>query len=392
MSTKTISRTTVAAVFIAFAALIGYRAVAHPAYQNLYARDARAKTDLRTRCDICHAPQGRATDPNFLSDFGRAFRASGNRITPALRDRFPDVFLKADEPVEGDGGETIRFETTQVAVSVVVSNARGAFIRGLDRHAFTVLEDGRPQEILQLQNDDAPLALAVIVDASGSALSKDLARWRGAITDLADRLHDDDVFALYTFGETGVERKRDFAPARSDIKSIFEDVRGSGGSPLYDAILKATSDLRERPERRRAILLFSDGSDSGSKATLREAEQGTFRAGIAIFAVDLINREKGARTSATRQAASQTLETLSVETGGRYLTPPGGFSFWGDRAKMKRVFSELLDELHSQYTIVYEPSNGRRSGRWRAIRVDMEQADHAARTRLGYREGREGQP
>jgi hypothetical protein len=56
---------------------------------------------------------------------------------------------------------------------------------------------------------------------------------------------------------------------------------------------------------------------------------------------------------------------------------------------MKKVFSELVDELHSQYTVVYEPSNGRRSGRWRAIRIEMEQTDLTARTRLGYREGRQ---
>ncbi|MBX3278964.1 MAG: VWA domain-containing protein [Acidobacteria bacterium] len=390
MSAKNTSRSVAAAVFaalIALSALTYDRAAAHPAYQNLYSADARARPELLARCEICHEARGRVSDPGFLSGFGRAFAAAGNRITPEMRDRFQDIFLQRDEPAE-EGGETIRFDTTQVAVSVVVSNARGAFIRGLDREAFTVLEDGTPQEILELQSDNAPLALAIIVDASGSALSKDLERWRGAISDIADRLYDNDVFALYTFGEEGIERRRDFAHPSGDVKSLFRSVRGSGESPLYDAILRAAEDLRARPERRRAILLFSDGSDSGSKATLREAEQGTFRAGIAIYAVDLINRGKVARNSAVRQAASQALETLAVETGGRYITPPDGFSIWGDRAKMKRVFSELIDELHSQYTIVYEPSNGRRSGRWRTIRVEMEQTDLAARTRLGYREGR----
>jgi Ca-activated chloride channel family protein len=386
MRKRTFSRKIVAAVIIAF---IGYRAVAHPAYQNLYTRDARAKPELRTDCTICHAPDGRATDPNFLSDFGRAFKRAGNKITPEMRDRFSNLFVPADQPVESLGGETIKFETSQVAINIIVSNPRGEFIRGLDREAFTILEDGRPQEILQLQSDDAPLALAVVLDTSGSTLGKDMERWRNAIGDLADRLHDHDALALYTFGEQGVERKRDFSSSIGDLDAILKDVKGSGGSPLYDAILQAVTDLRARSERRRAILLFTDGSDSGSKATLRETEQGTFQAGISIYAVDLINRSKSSRGMPTRQAAAQALETLSAETGGRYLTPPDGFSLWGDRAKMKKVFSELVDELHSQYTVVYEPSNGRRTGRWRAIRIEMEQADLTARTRLGYREGRQ---
>jgi hypothetical protein len=56
------------------------------------------------------------------------------------------------------------------------------------------------------------------------------------------------------------------------------------------------------------------------------------------------------------------------------------------RMKLKRIFNDLIGELHSQYTIAYEPSNARREGRWRTIRVNLEQADLTARTRLGYRE------
>lgn len=384
MSIKSIIKTLVVALLVAFT---GYQTIGHPAFQNLYALDARARPELRTRCEICHRENGRASDPDFLSEFGRAFRSAGNRITPAIRDRFPDLFRPADEPVEELSGDTIKFETSQVAVNVVVSNARGEFVRGLDREAFTLLEDGREQEIIQIRNDDAPLALAVILDSSGSALSKDLERWRQSIEDLAAELHDQDVLALYTFGEAGIEQTRDFSNTIGDLRPILKNLKGRGSSPLYDAILKAVADLRERPERRRAILLFSDGSESGSSASRRQAEQETFRAGIAIYAIDLINQKKNARSSAERQAAAHVLESLAVETGGRYLPPPPGFSFWGERSKMKGVFRELIDEIHSQYTIVYEPANGRRVGRWRTIRIEMEQSDLKARARLGYREG-----
>jgi hypothetical protein len=101
----------------------------------------------------------------------------------------------------------------------------------------------------------------------------------------------------------------------------------------------------------------------------------------------LVNTEKSAKRSAQRMAAAQTLKQIAQESGGRYLTTEGGFLLLTSRMKLKRIFSDLIDELHSQYTITYEPNNGRRLGRWRTIKVNLEQSDLSARTRLGYREG-----
>ena len=82
-----------------------------------------------------------------------------------------------------------------------------------------------------------------------------------------------------------------------------------------------------------------------------------------------------------RQAAAQVLRQLTEVTGGRYITAEGGFFLLTSRAKLKRIFSGLIDEWHSQYTITYEPNNVRQQGRWRTLRVQMEQADLTARTR-----------
>jgi Ca-activated chloride channel family protein len=142
-----------------------------------------------------------------------------------------------------------------------------------------------------------------------------------------------------------------------------------------------------RPEHRRALILISDGADSASQATLREVEKETFLSGVSVYAIDLVNTEKSARRSPERQAAAQTLKQIAQESGGRYITTEGGFFLMPSRMKLKRIFTDLIDELHSQYTIAYEPNNLRRQGRWRTIRINLEQADLSARTRLGYREG-----
>ncbi len=384
MSFKTVSKTFVIVAFVVFAA---WRAIGHPAYLNLYANDPRSKPELRDKCAICHDPNGRAKDVNFLTEFGREFKTSRYRITPEMRERFRAVFVPADQPVSGITADTISLSTTQVVVNITVTNARGKYVSTLDRQAFTLLEDDREQEVVEFFGEETPMAVAVVLDVSGSVIEKDLNRYRNAVLDLAYRLRPDDALALYTFDESGVRKIRDYSSTVAGLKPLLKELKGEGNTPLYDAILQASKELRVRPERRRALVLISDGADSASQSTLREVEKQAFLAGISVYAIDLVNTEKSSRRSPERQAAAQTLKQIAQESGGRYITTEGGFFLLPGRTKLKRIFSDLINELHSQYTITYEPGSLRRLGRWRTIRVNLEQADLTARTRLGYREG-----
>jgi Ca-activated chloride channel homolog len=383
MSTKALSKIF---VVIALVAIAGWRVVGHPAYLDLYANDPRSKPDLRAKCAICHEPAAKATDPNFLTEFGVQFRTNNYRITAEMRERFADIFLSADQPVSGLTADTLSFSTTQVLVNVTVKNARGKWVSTLDRKAFTLLEDDKEQDVAEFFGEEAPMAVAVVLDVSGSVVEKDLNRYRNSALDLAYRLKPEDTLALYTFDEKGVQKVRDYSSTVAGLKPLLKQLKGEGNTPLYDAILLASNELRVRPERRRALVLISDGGDSASQATLREVEKQTFLAGVAVYAIDLVNTEKSSRRSPERQAAAQTLKQIAQESGGRYITTEGGFFLMPSRMKLKRIFNDLIAELHSQYTIAYEPTNPRRDGRWRTIRVNLEQADLTARTRLGYRE------
>jgi Ca-activated chloride channel homolog len=386
MSRTTISKTLLLVVVVLVAV---WRAVGHPAYLNLYAIDPRSKQELRTDCTICHDPNGRATDPNFLSEFGSEFKANQYRISEEMRTRFANLFNSADQPVTGITADTINVATSQVVVNVTVTDERGEYVTELDQQSFTLLEDDQEQTVIEFLDEKAPLTVAVVLDVSGSVIEKDLERYRNSALDLAYRLRPKDTLAVYTFDKTGVHKVRDYSSTVQGLKSVLKEVKGEGKSPLYDAILTASSELRERPERRRALVLISDGLDNGSTATLREVEKSTMLAGTSIYAIDLVNTEKSSKRSAERQAAAQTLKQIAQESGGRYITTEEGFFLIPSRTKLKRIFTDLIDELHSQYTIIYEPANSRRMGRWRTIRVNMEQSDLSARTRLGYRESLE---
>lgn len=383
MSVKSLGKT---AFVIAFSCLVIWRVNGNANYMNLYALDARAKPELRSNCGICHYARGREDDPAFLTAFGKAFKAAGNKFTPELRDQNPDLFLPKDVPVGNVVTDTYSVTTEQVLINITVRNGKGHYVSGLGIGDFQLLEDGQEQKVQEFYGEDTPLAVAVLMDTSGSALEKDMDRWRKAILDLAYRMHPSDKLAIFTFGEGGVEQIRDFSSNVGDLKPLLKQIRGRGFSPLYDAIIEATEELRYRPERRRAIILLSDGADDESQATQREAERRAFEAGVSVYAIDLINTQRDARRIPARQAGAEILRQLATETGGRYITTEGGPWWRTSRGKLKRLFEELIDELHKQYTIAYDPTNQRKIGRWRTIRVKMIDEEFRASTRLGYRE------
>lgn len=108
------------AALVAFLCLSVWRVIGYPNFMNAYAVDPRSKPELRQSCAVCHAPEGRKTDANFLTEFGREFKANDNRITPAMRDRFIDLFFPSDRPISDVPTDTVKFSTEQVVVNVTV--------------------------------------------------------------------------------------------------------------------------------------------------------------------------------------------------------------------------------------------------------------------------------
>jgi hypothetical protein len=229
-STNTSSHVTKAVcktfVVLSFVVLGSWRVVSHPAYMNLYANDPRSKQELRTDCAICHAVDGKASDPNFLSGFGKAFKANRNRLSDELRERFSNLFNPADRPLSNAPVETVKLSTAQVVVNVTVTNAKGKYITGLDKEAFTLTEDGRAEEMVEFLGEDAPMAVAVLLDTSGSALEADMQKARNAVLDLAHRLRPNDVLAIFTFGEGGVQQIRDFSSSVRDLRPLLKQLKG----------------------------------------------------------------------------------------------------------------------------------------------------------------------
>ena len=180
--------------------------------------------------------------------------------------------------------------------------------------------------------------------------------------------------AIDSFGGMKVKLMQDFTEIR-DVPDSVWDLRVDGETPLYDAITQSADALAQRPERRRAILVVSDGADTKSKATLDQALRKTLDAQASIYAVDL--SDASVYKAQPRDTGAQIMKEMAAKTGGKFYPSAGG-------SELRDAFTKTIDELRQQYTLTYESTNEKYDGKWRVVEVKVAKPLVNVRTRQGY--------
>ncbi len=271
-----------------------------------------------------------------------------------------------------DDDEIVRVETDLVVLNVTATDASNAYVHGLERANFKVYEDGQEQQITNFSREETPFAAALLLDISGSMEGR-VSMARSAAIRFLDGLRADDMAAVYSFHRK-VELVQDFSQSR-DLSPMAYNLAAKGATALHDAIVRAANDLAKRPEKRRAIIVLSDGADTGSEASSDKALAAALAVNATIYTVDMADKLPGSYPS---NPAAGVLRDYATKSGGRFVPTPGG------RA-LREAFGEVLEELSNQYTIGYRPSNRSQDGRWRSIEIKVDHPDVKARTRRGYR-------
>lgn len=269
-----------------------------------------------------------------------------------------------------DEDEVVRVNTDLVVLNLTVTDASGAYVSGLDRSAFRIFEDDREQTITNFGLEETPFVAALLLDTSGSMENR-LSLARSAAIRFLDGLRPDDAAAVYRF-DSRTEVVQDFSSSR-DLTPMAFELRARGVTSLYDAIVRASNDLTARPERRRAIVILSDGADNHSSASFDRALSSALAANATIYTVDLSDP-----SNMQRQSAVGSLRNFATRSGGRFVSTPGGQG-------LRDAFTGIVEELGLQYTIGYQPQNRARDGRWREIEVRLSRSELQVRTRRGYR-------
>jgi Ca-activated chloride channel homolog len=285
------------------------------------------------------------------------------------------IFVTAISISAQQDDDVVRVNTDLVVLNLTVTDKSGQYVKSLRASDFRVYEDGQevpPNLIVSFALQDSPYAAVVLLDSSGSMEAR-FSLARSAAIRFLDGLRDEDVAAVYRF-DSKVERVQEFSGGR-DLAPMAYSIRAKGMTTLNDAIVQAAQVLSDRPEKRKAIVILSDGVDTFSKASSDKAVESALAVGASIFAVDMTAIDTPGDAN-HRSAAS--LKGFAERTGGRFIATPGG-------PDLRDAFTGIADELGHQYTIAYRPANTARDGKWRTLEVKVKPEDLVVRTRKGYR-------
>ncbi len=256
-----------------------------------------------------------------------------------------------------------------VQVAATVTDKGGRFVKGLGRDVFRIFEDGVRQPVTHFIGEGTARELVVAVDMSGS-MEDAMPACRAAVKQFLAGLRPDDQLTLLAFNDnvfTLAARETDPAARQRAVDRLAP----WGGTALHDVVLRSL-DLLDRQRGRRALVLFTDGEDRSSHATVEDVER---RVEMSAAPIYVIAQGKGMRERELKRG----LDRLADVSGGR--------AFFTDSVQeLPGVFTAILEDLANQYLLAYDPANPVRDGSWRTIKVEVAGgAAHKVRARQGYR-------
>jgi Ca-activated chloride channel homolog len=319
-------------------------------------------------------------------------RTDANR--PALRS--PESATEADAKQKDD--MTVKLNTALVSVPVIVTDRDGKFIPNLSLRNFQLFEENIRQSIDNFSSIEVPFNVALILDTSGSTRFK-LEDIQEAALSFIDQLREQDRVMIVSF-DSQVYIESEFTSDRKKLRKAILNTRTGGATRLYDSIDLVLTERLAKVTGRKAIVLFSDGVDTASKlATAPSTVDLVEESGALLYGIQYDTKED-VRQGIVGNGRGGRKVTIQIPTTGaspedysradrymRELTDRSGARLYkadllGD---VKQAFQLIADELRHQYTISYYPSNDKRDGSYRRIRVVVDQSNVAVRARKGYR-------
>ena len=273
--------------------------------------------------------------------------------------------IGADAPLSvkprqvGEARSLIRVTSQRVLVPVTVLNRSGALVTGLSRERFRLFDDGVEQTVLSFGQENAPVSIGIVFDASRSMESK-LVRARDAVRSLLMDSLPHDEFHLVEFNDSPrllCQLTRNTA----EMQRALDGVKPQGWTALFDGIMLGAQKMRRAGNTRRALVILSDGADNFSRYQESEVRAYLREAGLVVFAITLSG-------SAPPTHQTHHLRALARETGG------WAYSI-GNLEKMTETVRAIGLAIRSQYTLTYSPTNGKSDGKLHRIAVQLAPKD-----------------
>ena len=283
-----------------------------------------------------------------------------------------------DTPQQPGQGPTFTLPTVRVnLVNLVftVTDKKGHFITGLKRENFGLLDNGYPPAtvVAFTQQTNLPLRIGIMLDTSSSIRTRFKFEQDSALDFFLQVLHPDDRAFVEGF-DIAVDLTQDYTSNVDSLNQGIRKLRPGGGTALFDSLYKTCQQqmlgLRDTSPVRKAIILVSDGDDNYSRALESDAIKMCQRAETIVYSIST-------DTSPTRGKGGDVLQTIADATGGRVFFP----------IKLEDValgFRDIEEELRSQYSLEYRPSEFKQDGSFRTIYLQSTNPRYHVRARTGY--------
>jgi VWFA-related protein len=272
---------------------------------------------------------------------------------------------------------TIRKRVDEVNVVFTVADKHGHFVKNLSKNDFRVVDDNKPAvSIVSFSSEtNLPLRVGLLIDSSNSVRDRFRFEQESAIEFLNQIVRPKSDRAFVIGFDTTAEVTQDFTDSAEQLSRGVRMLRPGGGTAMYDAVFYACRDKLMKAATtgpaRRAIILLSDGEDNQSRVTREEAIEMAQRAEVIIYTIST-------NISGVKLRGDKVLERLADATGGRAFFP---FKI----QDVANAFSEIQDELRSQYLLAYKPADLKPDGRYRSIDILAESHKGLrVRARKGY--------
>jgi Ca-activated chloride channel homolog len=270
---------------------------------------------------------------------------------------------------------TFKSKVDLVLVPTVVTDSADRLVTGLDKDNFEVFQDKYPQTISHLSSEDAPVSVGIVLDASGSMKDKVDKAFEAVKTFLDDANPQDEAFLVTVANKP--EMAAGFTHHLADIENKLVFTRAQGQTALLDAIYFSVSEMRNARQKRKALLIISDGGGNHSRYTEREVKLLVEEADVQIFAVGLYDQFP--RTMEEREGPNL-LSQIADVTGGRAFE-------LDDPNDLADVVTKIGLALRNEYVLAYRPKPKPHDGRWHKIRVKLLPPKGLARLFVASKQG-----
>lgn len=281
--------------------------------------------------------------------------------------------------------DTIKIDTNLVVLRVTVNDQQGRAATSLKQEAFKIYEDGVEQQVGFFSAEESPVSWGLVLDRSGSMMEMMSDVYDAALHVIDEGTSRDETF-IVTFNRKP-ELISDFMSDRHRLENSILGLRAEGETALFDAVDFALDQMKHAKNRKKVLVVVTDGEDNASRLKFRELIERAEEEEVVIYTVGMFG-EMG--------DSSGVLARLLGGSGGDGRTElkklaevTGGVSHFPKNVdQCKSVMREIAREVSQQYSLGYYPANKERDGKWRAIKIAVSQNGNSpklvARTRSGY--------